>query len=59
MSIQSTADEHILSAPIGPGFTSEGITIAARKGNTLDIVADRWELEKDCAYPCICHRAAI
>lgn len=47
MSVETTATEHILSAKIGPGFNSNCITIAARKGNNLDIVADRWDLE-DC-----------
>lgn len=50
MRVETTTTEHILSAHIGPGFNSNCITIAARKGNILDIVADRWDLE-DCACP--------
>jgi len=50
MSITSTPSEHILSASIGPGFDSNCITIAARKGNNLDIVADRWDCEQDCHH---------
>lgn len=53
MRIESTPTTYILSAPLGPGFDSNCITIAARKGNVLDIVADRWDLEKDCA--CLSH----
>ncbi|TDL27252.1 hypothetical protein BD410DRAFT_824995 [Rickenella mellea] len=50
MRIESTPTDHILSAPLGPGFNSDHITIACRKGNVLDIVADRWDQEKDCHY---------
>lgn len=49
MSINCTPTDYILSATIGPGFDSSCITIAARKGNNLDIVADRWDCEQDCA----------
>ncbi|THH10270.1 hypothetical protein EW145_g1431 [Phellinidium pouzarii] len=50
MRIDNTAAEYTLAAAIGPGFDSNCITIAARKGNILDIVADRWDLEKDCHH---------
>ncbi|KAI5124322.1 hypothetical protein M0805_008929 [Coniferiporia weirii] len=50
MRIDNTPTEYILAAAIGPGFDSNCITIAARKGNILDIVADRWDLEKDCHH---------
>lgn len=53
MSINATPSEYALSATIGPGFDSNCITIAARKGNILDIVADRWDCEKDCACSAI------
>lgn len=51
MRVDTTPTEHILSACIGPGFNSNCITIAARKGNILDIVADRWDLEDCTLYP--------
>ncbi len=57
MSINCTPSEYILSATIGPGFDSNCITIAARKGNNLDIVADRWDCEQDCACSCNFRRA--
>lgn len=50
MRIDNTPTEYILTAAIGPGYDSSCITIAARKGNILDIVADRWDKEKDCTY---------
>ena len=37
-------------AHIGSGFHPECITISAMKGNSLVIVADRWDMEKDCRY---------
>jgi len=47
MSTQSTSTEHILSARIGPGFDSSNITISARRGNVLDIIAGRWDVVAD------------
>ncbi|KAG8748167.1 hypothetical protein FRC10_008900 [Ceratobasidium sp. 414] len=37
-------------AHIGGGFHPECITISAMKGNSLVIVADRWDMEKDCEW---------
>ncbi|KAL5529316.1 hypothetical protein ACEPAG_5301 [Sanghuangporus baumii] len=45
MQTETTPSAYILSAAIGPGFDSSCITIAMRKNNILDIVADRWDQE--------------
>ncbi|KIJ37718.1 hypothetical protein M422DRAFT_177679 [Sphaerobolus stellatus SS14] len=45
MSIESTSSQYVLSAPLGPGFSADSITIAARKENVLVIIADRWDQE--------------
>ena len=50
MHIDNTLSEYVLSAAIGPGFDSSCITITARKGSVLNIVADRWDMEKDCTF---------
>jgi hypothetical protein len=55
MRIDNTQLEYILSASIGPGFDSSCITIAARKGNVLNIVADRWDRES-CTSLRFCYR---
>lgn len=48
MTIDSTPHQYILMAPLGPGFSADSITIAARKENVIMIVADRWDQEQDC-----------
>lgn len=48
MTIDSTPHQYILMAPLGPGFSSDSITIAARKENVIVIFADRWDQEQDC-----------
>ncbi|EPQ52562.1 hypothetical protein GLOTRDRAFT_11836, partial [Gloeophyllum trabeum ATCC 11539] len=48
INIQSTRGQHILTVDLGPKFQSDMVTIAAKKGDRLDIVADLWYLEKDC-----------
>ncbi|GJJ11990.1 hypothetical protein Clacol_006228 [Clathrus columnatus] len=48
MSIDSTPSHYVLMAPLGHGFSADSITIAARKENTLVIIADRWDQEQDC-----------
>lgn len=47
MTIESTSSHYTLVAPLGAGYTADGITIAARKENVLMIIADRWD-EEDC-----------
>ncbi|KAG8985624.1 hypothetical protein FRB90_004586 [Tulasnella sp. 427] len=48
MEIESSPTSHTLLAPLGNKFTSDAITIAAKKNNVLQIMADRWDQEKDC-----------
>ncbi|KAH7342069.1 hypothetical protein B0J17DRAFT_286903 [Rhizoctonia solani] len=48
--IQVSQSAYSLVADIGRGFSPECITISAKKGNALVIVADRWDMEKDCRY---------
>ncbi|KAG8751706.1 hypothetical protein FRC11_009103 [Ceratobasidium sp. 423] len=48
--IQVSPSAYSLVAHIGRGFHPECITISAKKGNALVIVADRWDMEKDCRY---------
>ncbi|KAG8824532.1 hypothetical protein FRC19_001600 [Serendipita sp. 401] len=49
MHLDSTSQPgcYILSTALGPGFSSECITIAAKRGSVLVIVADRWDSETD------------
>ncbi|KAG8932172.1 hypothetical protein FRC02_001589 [Tulasnella sp. 418] len=47
MEIESDKTSHTLLAPLGENFTSDGITIAAKRNNVLLIIADRWDQEKD------------
>lgn len=49
--IQVSPTAYSMVAHIGGGFHPECITISAMKGNSLVIVADRWDMEKDCKYP--------
>ncbi|KAG9014995.1 hypothetical protein FRB94_007067 [Tulasnella sp. JGI-2019a] len=48
MEIESSKTSHTLLAPLGDKFTSDSITIAAKKNNILQIMADRWDQERDC-----------
>ncbi|CAE6485014.1 unnamed protein product [Rhizoctonia solani] len=48
--IQVSPSAYSMVAHIGRGFHPECITISAKKGNALVIVADRWDMEKDCRY---------
>ncbi|KAG8926758.1 hypothetical protein FRC00_002599 [Tulasnella sp. 408] len=48
MEIETSPTSHTLLAPLGSKFTSDAITIAAKKNNVLQIMADRWDQEKDC-----------
>jgi len=45
-----SGSSHILLARLGRGFSNECLTVAARKGNILWIVADRWDREVDSKY---------
>ncbi|KAG8865308.1 hypothetical protein FRB96_000198 [Tulasnella sp. 330] len=48
MEIETSKTSHTLLAPLGDKFTSDSITIAAKKNNVLQIMADRWDQERDC-----------
>ncbi|KZS99172.1 hypothetical protein SISNIDRAFT_545982 [Sistotremastrum niveocremeum HHB9708] len=50
LSVNATPTQHVLLAPLGPGFTIESITISAKRGNILAIVAERFDMEADCHY---------
>ncbi|KAG8899044.1 hypothetical protein FRB99_006961 [Tulasnella sp. 403] len=50
MEIETSRTSHTLLAPLGDKFSSDCITIAAKKNNTLQIMADRWDQEKDCHF---------
>ncbi|CAG7853703.1 SubName: Full=Uncharacterized protein {ECO:0000313/EMBL:CCA74925.1} [Serendipita indica DSM 11827] len=47
MNLDSQPSAYVLSTPLGPGFSSECITIAAKRGSILVIIADRWDSETD------------
>ena len=40
-----------LPRPDGTQFSSEMITVSARRGGRLAVVADAWHLEHDCSFP--------
>ena len=40
-----------LPRPGGTQFSSEMITVSARRGGRLAVVADAWHLEHDCSFP--------
>ncbi|KZT23123.1 hypothetical protein NEOLEDRAFT_1041499, partial [Neolentinus lepideus HHB14362 ss-1] len=48
--VRSTPSRYTLTVDLGPEFQSEMVTIAAKKGDRLDIVADLWYLEVDCHH---------
>jgi len=50
MEIETSRTSHTLLAPLGDKFSSDCITIAAKKHNVLQIMADRWDQEKDCHF---------
>ncbi|KIM31773.1 hypothetical protein M408DRAFT_327210 [Serendipita vermifera MAFF 305830] len=47
MNLDPQPSQYVLSTPLGPGFSSECITIAAKRGSVLVIIADRWDSETD------------
>ncbi|THH13285.1 hypothetical protein EW146_g6918 [Bondarzewia mesenterica] len=42
--------EIILPRPGGQAFTSDNVTVSAKKGNLVHVVADAWHLEQDCHH---------
>ncbi|KAG2062696.1 hypothetical protein BDR04DRAFT_949685, partial [Suillus decipiens] len=50
MIIQSTTSSHKLAVTLPRTIRSEMITIYAKKGDRLDIIASAWQLESNCHY---------
>ncbi len=48
LSLDSQSACHILSAPLGPNFSSDSITIALKRNYVLVIIADCWSSETEC-----------
>lgn len=48
--VQVSPSAYSLIAQLGNGFHPECITISAKKGNALVIVADQWDAEQDCRH---------
>ncbi|TFK49722.1 hypothetical protein OE88DRAFT_372433 [Heliocybe sulcata] len=48
--VKSTTSRYTLTVDLGPKFQSEMVTIAAKKGDSVDVVADLWYLENDCHH---------
>jgi len=48
LSLESQSACHILSAPLGPNFSSDSITIALKRNYVLVIIADCWSPETEC-----------
>ncbi|KAG8213337.1 hypothetical protein J3R82DRAFT_11819 [Butyriboletus roseoflavus] len=50
MVVQSTTSSHMLSVILPRVIQPEMVTVAAKKGDRLDVVADAWHMERDCHY---------
>lgn len=48
MVVQSTTTNHFLSVTLPRVIQPEMVTVAAKKGDKLDVVADAWHMERDC-----------
>lgn len=48
LSLESQSTNHTLSAPLGPNFSSDSITIALKRNYVLVIIADCWSSETEC-----------
>ena len=48
LTLESQSANHILSAPLGPSFSSDSITIALKRNYVLVIIADCWSSETEC-----------
>lgn len=48
MVVQSTTATHLLSVTLPRVIQPEMVTVAAKKGDRLDVVADAWHMERDC-----------
>lgn len=52
MNLSSTSEKHILHVRLPHVIQPEMVTISVNKGDKLKIVADAWQLERDCTYRC-------
>ncbi|KAI0671361.1 hypothetical protein C8Q78DRAFT_973440 [Trametes maxima] len=50
MRLRSTAAEHTLAVRLPEGLAPEMVTVCAKKGTRLSVVADLWHLECDSHY---------
>ncbi|KAI0366164.1 hypothetical protein BV20DRAFT_952938 [Pilatotrama ljubarskyi] len=50
MRLRSTPAEHTLSVRLPQGLAPEMVTVCAKKGARLSVVADLWHRESDCHY---------
>ncbi|KAF8554454.1 hypothetical protein OG21DRAFT_1412550 [Imleria badia] len=50
MDIQSTTTSHVLSVSLPRVILPEMVTVTAKKGDRVDVVADAWHMERDCHY---------
>ena len=46
--VQSTATSHILSVTLPSVIQPDMVTVVAKKGDKLNVVADAWHMERDC-----------
>ena len=52
MATQSSCSMHTFSVTIPRIILHEMITVSAKKGDRLDVVADAWHMEQDCEFDC-------
>ncbi len=50
MRLHSTQSQHILAVLLPEGLAPEMVTVSAKKGARLAVVADLWHREHDCEY---------
>lgn len=50
MTTQSSSTLHTFSVVLPRTILPEMITVSAKKGDRLDVVADAWHMEHDCHY---------
>lgn len=50
MTTQSSCTTHTFSVTLPRTILPEMVTVSAKKGDRLDVVADAWHMERDCHY---------
>lgn len=48
MVVQSTTTSHVLSVTLPRVIQPDMVTVAAKKGDRVDVIADAWHMERDC-----------